>query len=80
MFRLSRSHQATQYIKSHEILNYNCYEAILHNVVYICKMIYSIILYSFINRLTLLLYKELDYVKITYIEVFLKCIYTVMLD
>jgi hypothetical protein len=32
------------------------------------------------HRLILLLYKELDYVKITHIGVFLKLVYTIMLD
>jgi hypothetical protein len=39
-------------------------------------MIYRIILYRFIDRLILLLYKELNYVKVTYIGVFLKLVYT----
>jgi hypothetical protein len=32
------------------------------------------------HRLILLLYKAFDYVKITYIVIFLKLVYTIMLD
>jgi hypothetical protein len=61
-------------------MNYNCYGSILQNFVYICKVIYRIVLYRFMHRLILFLYKELDYVKITYIGVFLKLVHTIMLD